>query len=691
MTVLIHFASLTHTGPGTGSEVFPYGIACVAAHAKARFGDAVDCEVFSAPADFNAALERTIPDVLCLSNYTWNKYLALAFAEEVKARRPQTVVVMGGPNISVTPEGRREFLETNGSVDFYIKWDGELAFAELFEALMAHDLDATAMRATRAVLPNCLYLAGDDYIEGPDSRVPDLDAMPSPYTMGLLDKFFADGTLSPLTETTRGCPYGCTFCVDSHISRNKITRRTPANLREEFTYIAKRVRKLEPLTMADLNFGMYREDLDTAEIIDDLIVAYGWPRTIITALGKSQPDRIMEVVRKINAHEKGVIRFAASFQSTDAEVLDHIKRKNLSVDKIRSVLHSPEVEADSKDMFGELILGLPADSFEKHMNSIRACIDEIGMNFLNVHQLSLLQGSPMALPSERQRYGFDTRYRVFPGRIGTYEMLGKSRPVAEVEEVVVANNTLSFDEWAECRIINLLVKIYVDHDTFVEVLGLVRQRGGSVLDMLLELRRNHRDGAPGLKAVIARYMEMATEKLFPTLDAFLASVADPETMPRYMSGEFGGNEMIVSRAEAYSSHGDELHAVLLSAAKAYLAGKGLLDAQAEQYLDEAVRFSRLRKFDIHSYRDDLEDTFHFDFVSAKRERFRVDPADLEKREITIRFCYTPEQRSNIEKVVGSWLGDDVGRAGESGRSKFALGRFYQKFNLNTLSREAQTV
>ena len=691
MALNIYFASLAHSGPGTGSEVFPYGVACVAAYAKERFGDDIDCEVFGTPSGLNLALESALPDVLCLSNYTWNKYLALAFAKEVKARRPETIIVMGGPNISVTADGRKDFLQTNACVDFYIKWDGELAFADLLVALVDHDLDAVALQRSRAVLPNCLYLVGNDYIEGPDSRVSDLDAMPSPYNLGLLDKFFVDGTLSPLTETTRGCPYGCTFCVDSHISRNKITRRTPENLREEFTYIAKHVKQLEPLTMADLNFGMYREDLDTAEIIDDLIVEYGWPRTIITALGKSQPDRIMEVVRKINTHEKGVIRFAASFQSTDEDVLKHIKRKNLSIDKIRSVLHNPEIDAENKDMFGELILGLPADSFEKHMNSIRSCIDEIGMNFLNVHQLSILQGSPMALPSERSRFGFDTRYRVFPGRIGVYEILGTQCSVAEVEEVVVANNTLSFDEWIECRIVNLLVKIYVDHDTFVEVLGLVRTLGGSILDMLLELRQNHLDEAPGLNSVIENYIEMATEKLFPTLEGFLASVDDPETMARYMSGDFGGNEMIVSRAEAYSAHGEELHAVLCAATKAYLSEKGLLNRRAEEYLDEAVRFSQLRKFDLHSYSEDLEDNFNFDFVSAKRDRFCVDPSGMEKSKFTIRFTYSPEQRRDIEDVIGSWLGDDSAGEQASGHSRFALGRFYQKFNLNTLSRETRIV
>ena len=38
-------------------------------------------------------------------------------------------------------------------------------------------------------------------------------AFPSPYTTGLLDEFF-DEKLTPMVQTSRGCPYSCTFCHD---------------------------------------------------------------------------------------------------------------------------------------------------------------------------------------------------------------------------------------------------------------------------------------------------------------------------------------------------------------------------------------------------------------------------------------------------------------------------------------------
>ena len=110
------------------------------------------------------------------------------------------------------------------------------------------------------------------------------------------------------------------------------------------------------------------------------------------------------------------------------------------------------------------------------------------MNVVNVHQLTLLQGSPMALPEQRQRYQFDVRFRVFVGCIGTYRIGEEDVPVAEIEEVVVANKTMTFEEWLGCRVMSLLVKIYIDRDYFIEVFGLIRRLGLSAVDLLEVLR-----------------------------------------------------------------------------------------------------------------------------------------------------------------------------------------------------------
>ena len=50
--------------------------------------------------------------------------------------------------------------------------------------------------------------------------IEDLDSIPSPYLTHLNDDFF-DGVLIPLIQTTRGCPFKCTFCSQPFGSKKR--------------------------------------------------------------------------------------------------------------------------------------------------------------------------------------------------------------------------------------------------------------------------------------------------------------------------------------------------------------------------------------------------------------------------------------------------------------------------------------
>ena len=61
MTVKISFADLTHTGQGIHANVFPLGLAMVAAYAEQELGDDIEVELFRYPDDFNTYLETNQP------------------------------------------------------------------------------------------------------------------------------------------------------------------------------------------------------------------------------------------------------------------------------------------------------------------------------------------------------------------------------------------------------------------------------------------------------------------------------------------------------------------------------------------------------------------------------------------------------------------------------------------------------
>jgi len=553
------------------------------------------------------------------------------------------------------------------------------------------------------VLPNLLYLADGELIEGPDARIDDLAQIPSPYLAGYLDKFFAAG-LRPLIETTRGCPYACTFCNDSHATRNKVKRRSRQAIDEELAYIASHMTTAADLMIADLNFGMYQEDVDTARTIRGLIDQHGWPKTITTAPGKSHPERVLETVRIINGDSGGVLKFAVSMQSTAPEVLSAIQRKNLPMDKLLPLLHADSRDgSDNTEYFTELILGLPRDSKQAHFDSLRDCIDRMRMNIVNVHQLTLLQGSPMALPGQREQYGLDVRHRVFVGCIGTYQVGAQRRSIAEIEEVVVGNNTMSFDGWLDCRVMSLLTKIYIDRDYFIEIFGLVRRLDLSCLDLLAHLQAGFVADYPGLRQAIDGFLDRTCEKLFDSHDEIVAFTSDPETVQRFARGELGGNELLLYRAQAYIRCMDELHSALQAATLSYLQQQGVLDAELRLYVKQAVEYSRKRKFDLNSFRQPVSGRFSFDFIAAGRRSFDVLPGEVRCAPVELRFEFSDAADEEIGYALQQWIyphlaPDDRAAIGSGqpaamsvsderrARLEFGLGKLFHMTNLRLIDR-----
>ena len=337
MAEKIYFADLAHTGGISSAETFPLGIGYVAAYAKQEFGPNIECAILREPEELNVALESEFPRVMCFSNFCWNLNLTMAYAKYVKNNSPNTIVVMGGLNIPIRREEKIQFLMKRPEIDFYVKWDGELAFADLYKRLLECGFNADAIRRQREALPNLLYLVGDELVEGPDYRITDLSQFPSPYTTGLFDKFF-ECRMRPIMETNRGCPYSCTFCNDSHSVRSKVVQRSSEYIREELEYIAQHVNNETDFLFADLNFGMFKEDLETARIVRSIVEKYDWPKYIDVSIGKSHPERCLETVNIINGNDRSIVKFIASQQSTDQTVLGNIERKNLALEKIAPLI-----------------------------------------------------------------------------------------------------------------------------------------------------------------------------------------------------------------------------------------------------------------------------------------------------------------------------------------------------------------
>ena len=87
-----------------------------------------------------------------LSNYMWNEQLSLRFARLAKSIRPETLVVMGGPNIFLEDERQREYMRSHPELDVYVLGEGDFLAAEVVRQFLAAGKSIREFRGARAAV-----------------------------------------------------------------------------------------------------------------------------------------------------------------------------------------------------------------------------------------------------------------------------------------------------------------------------------------------------------------------------------------------------------------------------------------------------------------------------------------------------------------------------------------------------------
>jgi radical SAM superfamily enzyme YgiQ (UPF0313 family) len=299
----------------------------------------------------------------------------------------------------VDPAEQYAYLRRHPEIDFFIDGEGEQPFVELFTTLEQAGFDAREIKSNRVRLSSVHYVADGEFVNGPLLPRPlELDAViPSPYLRGLLDEFF-DDKLSAMIQTSRGCPYSCTFCHDGIAYMNKTRAFSLERVAQELEYIETRV-KTPTLMLSDLNWGMFPGDIQVAKIIADIRRRTRWPRNIACNTAKNQKDRIIEMSRVLG----DLLQLGAAVQSTDPDVLRTIKRTNISNDAI--VKMAKASTASRTGSYTEIILALPNDTKQKHIKSVLDMLDA-GISDVRSFQFILLPGTEANDIASRKTYEY---------------------------------------------------------------------------------------------------------------------------------------------------------------------------------------------------------------------------------------------------------------------------------------------
>lgn len=142
-------------------------------------------------------------DYLCVSTISMMLPLLLPALENVKKSFPDKVIVLGGPAASPIAE---LLLSKFSCVDFVVEGEGETALPKLIAGLQSGAADLRD-------IPNLVYRDGGAIRKNPRLRE-DFSSLPVP-DLGLVDVGRYNPTIPVMTS--RGCPYGCSFCYNRHM------------------------------------------------------------------------------------------------------------------------------------------------------------------------------------------------------------------------------------------------------------------------------------------------------------------------------------------------------------------------------------------------------------------------------------------------------------------------------------------
>ena len=581
----IFLGDLTYDTIALSTDSMPTNIGYVASYCKNKFGDDVDVILFKYISDLENSILENPPDVLALSNYAWNHRISLEMFRIFKQMNPNGLTIFGGPNLPLDMDSQTKFLKDNPEFDIYIPLEGEIGFSNVIEKVLNfNSRENLQKQISDESIDGCiLRKPNDNFQYSPSSiRTKDLDDIPSPYLNGLMDKFF-DGKLSPAIQTNRGCPFLCSYCVDGNSEVNQVNKFSLERIRSELYYIATHVPETtKSMLISDLNFGMIPRDLEICDYIAKLQNEFDYPKQIHATTGKNSKERIIEAIKRLN----GALRLWMSVQSMDKEVLTNIKRQNISLEQTMALI--PIIKEAKLRTMSEVILGLPGETFQSHIETIKKLIKS-KIDFIVVYTCMMLNGAEMNTPTERIKWGFKTKFRIIPR---DFVKLKNGKKIIEIEEVIVASNTLSFDEYVELRLLSFSMYVTNAGVVYDPLLKFLREKGVDVFELLSLSYSKLEYTSEKIKNLFDKYRKSTINELWDSPEEIIKNYQNDDEYQKLLDDKDGINIMRHYNAEVIAELMDEWTEHILKIGNYLLQKNNLFTTETRKQYEDISEYCR---------------------------------------------------------------------------------------------------
>ncbi len=414
-------------------------------------------------------------DIIGVSNYVWGEQNSLAIAKDYKRRNPNGMVVFGGPQ---NPDSKKQFRRVKTAdlsaeelqrqrihyteyfhrahpfIDIVCHGEGERVFTRILEQMA---IDGCY---DKSQIPSASYFDtnGNFHYNNKLERMRDqeLADAPSPFTTGVFDKLMAanpDQKWILMYETNRGCPYTCTYCDWGGATEDRISKFLMEQIYADFMWAGEH--RIPYFFLCDANFGILPRDIQVAEYLAEVKAKYGCPEGVSTQNAKNPKKHTIEALKIL---EKAGLNKATvmSQQTLNPESLKEVRRDNMDLSEYYEIQR--QLAAEGVYTMTDIIIPMPLETVETLVDGIATLIENGQHNRIQFNNLSILVNTEMGDPEYQERNGFKiVRTRIINGHGKKGDDFNDG--IEEVQELVVATNTMPEAEWRKARTLCWMVNL----------------------------------------------------------------------------------------------------------------------------------------------------------------------------------------------------------------------------------------
>ena len=349
-----------------------------------------NCESFD---NFHEKLASA--DIIGLTCYVWNQTTNDRISKLFKEINPNGVVIYGGPNVPEDTEDTNDYINDRPFVDLFFIGPGEKNFLTFLKNY-DDNKRLTTYNGCYDRSNNNVKISKTDY---------NVEQMPTPYIDGVFDNILTnESRIFVPIESNRGCPYRCSFCDWGSLTRSKV-------FQFDFNLVKQNVNKIMQyksvvgIDIIDANLGMFARDVELVNHIYEQKNKYNKKlELLLSGTAKNGSKFLTEIFKilenfDVDNFSTDVKNIKVSFQTFSNQALAAVDRKNMTAERLTSVINSTNADTISS----ELIIGLPGETVDSWINTISKH-KELNLDFGRVYHLNVLPNTPMYKKEYKIKY-----------------------------------------------------------------------------------------------------------------------------------------------------------------------------------------------------------------------------------------------------------------------------------------------